>query len=694
MNTKRKLFSLLLALALLAAPALTAPARAALPDGFWPYLDAWQQALAGGNEDEIVAKGDAYLAFLSRHELTQEIAENRYNVYLSYLDREIFENRSDFDRAAENTEALQKISEYLQSIGADRQDMITRCRTHLGKLRPAAEVYAASYAQSSRYGSKIAPASGAYYGSIADGSYGDRSICSFYVECESETAKQFDYLIDPKADGRRVILINLNFKGEGATAAAVPSGTYDAKLRETLGYLNTLKSPVLLRIGGEMDNWSNPSVTPAVYIKAYRHIASMARSLAPKVELVWSPNCVAGWGKDAADYYPGDDVADWIGLSLYYNYDANGGDESITWVEFTNAKQFADPITVAEKVFTFAKEHNKPAIATEGGLTRSNGEAYAARQVAKEFSTLTMVYPQVKAIVYFDRSYNGEDFRLTGAVRTAADAAVAANPSLIPHGSDSAATWAPLSAFNEAPKDGAVLLGATGHTYHNVDMSAVYTLDGRQLAAADGSPNLCRIPVSTLSGGSHALEVRLSDGHGYTVTRSYTLSVSAGKLSALEAAAAPAEPDRGGTEPDKSGAAPADTQAGGAAGDYYSTDIVTTVNGSVIESINIGGRTLVSAEALDGHGFKVVWNGTARTLDLTRAEATAAPAAPGGSAPAKPGVKIGSYYNTDIVTSLDGRRIDAWNTGGRTWICAEDMGGYGYSVVWDAADRTLTVTGR
>lgn len=132
---------------------------------------------------------------------------------------------------------------------------------------------------------------------------------------------------------------------------------------------------------------------------------------------------------------------------------------------------------------------------------------------------------------------------------------------------------------------------------------------------------------------------------------------------------------------------------GKAAGEYFSTDIVTTVNGTPIESINVGGRTLISAEDLSGHGFQVSWNGTNRTLAISKGGSNF-----GGStvkaASGKVGSKLGDYFYTDIVTYLDGQVISAYNTGGRTFFCAEDMEAYGYSVVWNGSARTLTVTTR
>ncbi|MBO4915917.1 MAG: Ig-like domain-containing protein [Oscillospiraceae bacterium] len=135
-------------------------------------------------------------------------------------------------------------------------------------------------------------------------------------------------------------------------------------------------------------------------------------------------------------------------------------------------------------------------------------------------------------------------------------------------------------------------------------------------------------------------------------------------------------------------------KVGTVAGDYYYTDIVTTVNGTVIESINVGGMTLINVEDLRTHGFTVEWNGSARTLRAARS--STAPRTGSATAPRTSGTvgaRLGSYYYTDIVTYLDGYAINGYNTDGRTFICAEDMRYYGYNVVWDGYARTLTITG-
>lgn len=135
----------------------------------------------------------------------------------------------------------------------------------------------------------------------------------------------------------------------------------------------------------------------------------------------------------------------------------------------------------------------------------------------------------------------------------------------------------------------------------------------------------------------------------------------------------------------------AHAKVGTIAGTYYSTDIVTSLNGAAITAINIGGNTLIDAEAMADYGFTVVWDGRARTLSIDAASTTRQP--PVVQVPVhSAGTPLGYYYKTDIVTLLDGSPITAYNIGGRTFLHAEAMADFGYGVVWDGEGRTLSIT--
>ena len=515
------------------------------PDGWWPALDAYNQARtaydqaaaqgkAGSNsqvEKDFLTAGDNYVQVLMSVSRNSFTAENLYNVYNDRRSRNIFENRNDYTAAADNIKKLMDISQWATDNGVhDYTDMVLTCRARLSVLEPRTGVYALSYTQKNTYGSKIAASSGTYYGAVETSeNYDQRTITSFYVELEERSIADHAYRIDTYADGSRVLQINLNFKNEGTTAKKVPSGAYDSLLQDGLSYLATVNSPVLLRIGAEMDNWRDRA-TPQEFIAAYRYIAAKARSLCPKAELVWSPNYVADFYTSAESYYPGDDVVDWVGVSLYYNYASTNN--SAAWIEFAKKYQYADPVLVAMSVMDIAVSHKKPFIVTEGGAIRDaahdgTGIQWTAKKAAKEYSTLNMVYPQVKAIVYFDtvNPSGTNDYRIQGQVKTAVDQAIAENPAMIQPGTASAGTWIPITGYKEKPGD-ILLIGAAGHTFKNADMSAVYKLDGSKAASTGGSPNYLKLNMSALRTGKHKLEVTLSDGYGYSAAKTYTLLVT------------------------------------------------------------------------------------------------------------------------------------------------------------------------
>ncbi len=138
---------------------------------------------------------------------------------------------------------------------------------------------------------------------------------------------------------------------------------------------------------------------------------------------------------------------------------------------------------------------------------------------------------------------------------------------------------------------------------------------------------------------------------------------------------------------------PAMAVSGDIAGTYYSTNISAIVNGREIDSINIGGRTLISAEAMEQYGFGVYWEENERALYITHivgAEIGETPVIKKSNYPS--GMPLGNYYETDIKTYLDDHIITAYNIGGKTYIPAREMEAYGYEVIWNEIDRNVFIT--
>ena len=130
--------------------------------------------------------------------------------------------------------------------------------------------------------------------------------------------------------------------------------------------------------------------------------------------------------------------------------------------------------------------------------------------------------------------------------------------------------------------------------------------------------------------------------------------------------------------------------AKGKAGNYYYTDIKSYVRGHLIDSYNVGGKTVILVEALRTYGFTVDWDGNARTLTITDNKGAATSSAT-TAANGPIGAVAGSYYHTDIVTYFNGVAVESYNLGGQTVIPATKLRDFGYSVVWDGDNRRVLI---
>jgi beta-mannanase len=508
------------------------PALAAQPSGYWPYFTAYTDAVNSGKVSDILKTGDAMLAFYSKFEMNQSIAEMSYNIYHYRYANHIYEDMGDYDAAIDNLQKLYDCCVYLDSCGKDYSDMELICTTLISKLDPMTEVYALTTDLSDYpvYGVTGEPSSGTYYGRIVSDysqNYDDvasEAIASFYVQIEGESADQFAYKIK-NYDGSQVIHIAYNMTNEAETAKNIIAGKCDDGIKATLEYLSTLKSPVLLRIGAEMNLWQ---MDATLYKNAYIYIAKLARKMAPNVALVFSVNYVSYWNGDMSDYYPGDQYVDWVGVSLYVNTYASSSSRGQD--AYFGRGDFADCVlSIKETVEKFGDK--KPIIISESGVnyvgSTANQESLAAAQMNKLYSTINMVYPQVKAIIYFDRnspsSSNNYTISENAKVSSAYKTATSSNLSLVSTlGSSSQGVYMPLTdSFSE--KTDTLHLAAYGMTIGNT-MKVTYKLDNKTLSSNSTVPYYCNVSASSISTGTHTLTVSFSDGNGYSKTKTYKLS--------------------------------------------------------------------------------------------------------------------------------------------------------------------------
>ena len=414
----------------------------------------------------------------------------------------------------------------------------TTDKTVYKSLAANTEIYAVTDKAKSdylNYGAKWEPTKGVYYGRVArggqiPGGYGlanmngmsDESIVSFYYSLNDNYSLEYwSYIYGKTLDGSRGLLVNLNFSDEGEDCKPVINGTYDAKLIADFQYLNRLSCPVFIRIGGEMNVWSKMA-SAQDFKGAYNHIAQLARTHAPKAALVFSPNFSASKGVDMDSFYPNNAYVDWGGTSLYYNKFANNGDTR--YDAFYGVGTYGDPMLNIQQVINLAKMHKKPVMITEGGSYSSrNGmdtSAFAAERVAKAYQFLTMVYPQIKAIVYSDTNFGSSNtiYQLdsSSAVNNAYEKATSHNPTLLHSARGDAKYYTKASALSGSDWTGMMTLAA--YTYDSGKPSATWYVDGIARGTASDYPYNFTLNANAFAPGKHTVEVKFSNGASKKVT--------------------------------------------------------------------------------------------------------------------------------------------------------------------------------
>ena len=109
-------------------------------------------------------------------------------------------------------------------------------------------------------------------------------------------------------------------------------------------------------------------------------------------------------------------------------------------------------------------------------------------------------------------------------------------------------------------------------------------------------------------------------------------------------------------------------------GDVLNTDIRVYLNGYAIRSFNINGHTYITAEDLSDFGHVVSWSSAARRLDIgnfVQGLMGNPPHVAPNTAPIS-SIAFG-YFATDIVTYINGTRVDSYNIAGQTAIRLTDL---------------------
>ncbi len=194
--------------------------------------------------------------------------------------------------------------------------------------------------------------------------------------------------------------------GEGAendelTIKQVVNGERDAYIREVADKFRDFPYPKLIGFGCEMNGfWEGYGYDSTVYKNAFRHIVEIFREENAQVAFVFQP-CHAPEDnvhyhypdRDfIQNYYPGDNVVDWIGISSHGS----------TWVQFGTVKQAMDKggylnIFTTTKPFIFSEMGAAPRVDNTESPTLSDRITWL-----NSFFDYCQSNPRVKGFMYYN----------------------------------------------------------------------------------------------------------------------------------------------------------------------------------------------------------------------------------------------------------------------------------------------------
>ncbi len=529
---------------LLSASLLVSAVSAALPGEYWQFHQPYIDACNAGDHEKIISIGRQIEEIMLKYPLDTDTAANLGNVYNRSASAHLA--LAEYEEAAE---AHANYIPYAQYLGFTDAVIVSRAAARRLELDTA--VYAATSDLSviPDYNAKHEPDNGIYYGRVAGNPSADESAFLFYFEFLDDKIADFDWFLRPLDDeGDRVIEIAMNMPRENDSLREVVDKKNDKYIIETMKYIATLKCPVLLRIGGEMNVWENLA-EPELFKQAFRKLANTARKYCPNAAIVFSPNFASNFYANVNDYYPGDEYVDWVGLSLY----ATRYMSASTMREATEAEKlfysngdYANMIAQLKEIVELYGDR-KPIMISESGASHSiNGNksadltAFASRQLDILYTYVNMVYPQVKCILHFDSNPSGDgnyDFSLYGnqTIKEKWQKLTSENSAFLT-GLKDKAEKAYVKAQDYSGTDKELWLYTYCVLPGNPETTVTYTYDGKVIKETKTMPFRCGMNTANIAEGEHSLVVSVKGADGYEKVMPMKLVKAGGVVSIDEVA--------------------------------------------------------------------------------------------------------------------------------------------------------------
>lgn len=549
-KTLRRTLAALLSAALLSGMCLTASAFT-YPSAYWKLHSAWDEAVNSKNVEQTLSVAQQTYDLLTKEAICADIC---YNLEPKCSKASLCaEMKGDIDGAITWLKRQRTFAQWLHENEHSYIDILLNIDARMEYLEAAASP--AIY-------SRTASGQGTLYGTPAAGTMTGESAVLTYITFQDGYSVEYWLDYNMKAsdklrqaiEGGGTIELAWNFSPEStAGVEKVLSSSADSYIAEGVKTMGGLGCTVLLRIGAEMNNWSD--CDSAKYIQAFQKIAREAKRY-PNIKTVFSPDNISNRNVTFADFYPGDSYVDWIGVSTYHNSNfrsQNGGTGSYSYdmANFNDAYYGtgiydSDPLVILRPLVRFAKEHNKPMMISECGFSyrnSANGDqsAFAQDQLNKFYSYVNMIYPQVKAVFYFDNDLAGLEnayhFAGNSTLASTYRSVISKNGAYLAAGQTSADGWQELSQLDRTV-NGKLQLATYASFPGSASTTVKYYVDGKLASTSSTAPFYFELDTTTLGGGRHTVHAVATSGQFSRTTVTYNIT----------APAAPAITTNGGAE--------------------------------------------------------------------------------------------------------------------------------------------------
>ena len=499
-----------------------------IPHAFWAMDEKYQAAVQSNNYSSIIEYANQEINLMQNqpeNETVLQIVGSRTEMVAK-----AYETLGNYPMAANYFE---RYVYYASALHWD--DAVKIAKSKILHYRPRLEVYEQTDKETVFYNAINEPHMGVLFGATSDGGIRNKLSNESAVLLYHEFGNlNFDWLniVMKQADEKDIrVVFALNVGNEGSDIRNVTSSSpfFDTLFRELKKYPTV---PVYFRFAAEMNIWTNPC-TPEEFISAFRYVANRVHNELPNTAMVWSVNQSSTWNVNMHDFYPGDEYVDWVGVASYLAKYFLGRNDWTPEESFNDnvffAGDSADAVLALEEIVSTYGDR-KPIMLSESGVAHfinslnQDETAWAIEHLHQQYEFLPKVYPQIKAILYFDKRMSNEvnDYALSDNSQLANEYLEEVKHPYFIHGSeaDAEVTYKKLDSQVTVTKDEFVF-GVYPHVYGNTTPKVDVYFDGYYLTSLVAPHYLGTLNLANEKEGLHTIQVVI-DG---VIEKSYQLNL-------------------------------------------------------------------------------------------------------------------------------------------------------------------------